>query len=78
MSDLDHFLRPGIDYTMCNYANSTDPMTQLVCEQIETVYDPEFPIVDIFTLGLIYSILIDTDELMVEIVMTYTTPSCPE
>lgn len=50
MSDSEHFLRPGIDYTMCNYHNSSDTLTNLICEQIETVYDPEFPIVDIFTL----------------------------
>lgn len=76
--DNDHFLRPDIDYIMCNYNNSTDPITQLICEQLETVYDPEFPIVDIFTLGLIYSIVIDSDEQIIEIIMTYTTPSCPE
>lgn len=78
ISDNDHFLRPGIDYTMCNYENSTDSITQLICEQLETVYDPEFPIVDIFTLGLVYSIIVDTDEEKIEIIMTYTTPSCPE
>jgi metal-sulfur cluster biosynthetic enzyme len=78
MSDNDHFLRPDIDYTMCNYENSDDPITKIICEQIETVYDPEFPIVDIFTLWLIYSIVIDSDEQIVEIIMTYTTPSCPE
>ena len=50
MSDNDHFLRPDIDYTMCNYENSADTLTQLICEQIETVYDPEFPIVAVFTL----------------------------
>lgn len=78
MSDNDHFLRPDIDYTMNNYENSDDELSKLICEQIETVYDPEFPIVDVFTLGLIYSILVDADEKTVEIIMTYTTPSCPE
>ena len=77
-TDNDHFLRPDIDYTMCNYENSVDPITQLICEQLETVYDPEFPIVDIFTLGLVYSIIVDSDEEKIEIIMTYTTPSCPE
>lgn len=62
MTDHDHFLRPGIDYVMNNYEGSQDAVTQLVCAQIETVYDPEFPLVDIFTLGLIYSILVDSDE----------------
>jgi metal-sulfur cluster biosynthetic enzyme len=78
MLDTDHFLRPNIDYTMCNYENNPDEITTMVCQQIETVYDPEFPIVDIFTLWLIYSIVIDKDDEKIEIIMTYTTPSCPE
>ena len=78
LHDSDHFLSPDTDYTMHNYENSLDPTTIIVCEQIETVYDPEFPIVDIFTLGLIYSIVTDDDENLIEIIMTYTTPSCPE
>lgn len=78
MSDNDHFLRPNIDYTMCNYENNPDDITTTICNQIETVYDPEFPIVDIFTLWLIYSIVVDQDEHLIDIIMTYTTPSCPE
>ena len=78
LHDSDRFLSPDTDYTMHNYENSTDATTIIVCEQIETVYDPEFPIVDIYTLGLIYSIVTDDDENLIEIVMTYTTPSCPE
>lgn len=74
----DSFLRPDVDYIMNNYENNPDEITTIVCNQIETVYDPEFPIIDIFTLGLIYSIVIDTDESHIHIVMTYTTPSCPE
>ncbi len=76
--DDDHFLRPDIDYIMCNFDNNPDEITQLICSQIETVYDPEFPLVDIFTLGLIYSIVVDSDEETIAIIMTYTTPSCPE
>jgi metal-sulfur cluster biosynthetic enzyme len=76
--DSDHFLRPDIDYVMRNFDNDPDEITQLICSQIETVYDPEFPIVDVFTLGLLYSIVVDNDEQMIEIIMTYTTPSCPE
>lgn len=78
MNDTDHFLRPDIDYIMNNYEHSDNTITTIVCQQIETVYDPEFPIVDIFTLGLIYSIVVDEDEEIIEIIMTYTTPSCPE
>ena len=76
LNDSDRFLSPDIDYIMNNYENSDNNTTKIVCEQIETVYDPEFPIVDIFTLGLIYSIVTDDDDLLVEIIMTYTTPSC--
>lgn len=43
---------------------------------IKTIYDPEIP-VDIFELGLIYEIRID-EENNVEVVMTLTSPSCPE
>ena len=76
--DDDHFLRPDIDYIMHNFENNPDEITQLICNQLETVYDPEFPLVDIFTLGLIYSIVVDPDEETIAIIMTYTTPSCPE
>ncbi len=74
----DDFLRQGIDYVMNNYEQDTNDLTALVCEQLESVYDPEFPMIDIFTLGLIYSIIIDSDEEIVEIIMSYTTPACPE
>jgi len=76
--DHDHFLRPDIDYIMHNFDNTPDEMTDAICRQLETVYDPEFPLVDIFTLGLVYSIVIDYDEHIVDIIMTYTTPACPE
>ncbi len=42
---------------------------------IKTVYDPEIP-VDIYELGLIYSINVD-DQGHVKVVMTLTTPMCP-
>lgn len=46
-----------------------------VIETIKTVYDPEIP-VDIWELGLIYSVEILPDNI-VEIQMTLTAPSCP-
>ena len=49
----------------------------LVEERIQTVYDPEFPIVDIFTLGLIYDINPDLVAKKISILMTFTTPNCP-
>lgn len=76
--EIEKFLRPWIDYVMNNYENSEDDLTKIICTQLQNVYDPEFPLVDIFTLGLIYSIIIDSDDEIVEIILTYTTPACPE
>lgn len=45
--------------------------------QLETVYDPEFPVIDIWTLGLIYDITINEDENLIHLLMTFTTPACP-
>jgi metal-sulfur cluster biosynthetic enzyme len=45
-----------------------------IIEALKTVKDPEVKI-DIWTMGLIYQILIGEDK--VKIVMTYTTPFCP-
>ena len=50
------------------------PTKQHIQSIIETVIDPELGI-DIFTMGLIYDILI-TDQ-KCKITMTYTTPLCP-
>ena len=44
-------------------------------EMLKTVYDPEIP-VDIYSLGLIYSIDIDDDRVL-HIDMTLTAPTCP-
>ena len=46
-----------------------------VVEVIRTCYDPEIP-VNIYDMGLIYGINI-TDEGVVEVIMTLTTPYCP-
>lgn len=53
----------------------TDNLEERVIEMIKTVYDPEIP-VDIYSLGLIYSVDIN-DEGIVHIKMTLTTPFCP-
>ncbi len=42
---------------------------------VKTVYDPEIP-VDIYELGLIYTVDIKNDY-SVDVVMTLTTPGCP-
>jgi metal-sulfur cluster biosynthetic enzyme len=50
------------------------PTKEHIQSIIETVIDPELGI-DIFTLGLIYDILISDQKCT--ITMTYTTPLCP-
>ena len=50
-------------------------LEEKVVEMLKTVYDPEIP-VDIYALGLIYSIDVSDDgDLKIE--MTLTAPNCP-
>jgi FeS assembly SUF system protein len=42
---------------------------------IKSIYDPEIP-VNIYDLGLIYSISVD-DDYVAHIIMTLTAPNCP-
>lgn len=58
--------QPAVDKTELNNA---------VLEALKSCYDPEIP-VNIYELGLIYSINID-DNGKVEIDMTLTSPACP-
>ena len=50
-------------------------MTDDIVSALKTVYDPEIP-VDIYELGLIYTVDIDDDR-QVKIDMTLTAPGCP-
>ncbi|HMS91540.1 MAG TPA: metal-sulfur cluster assembly factor [Candidatus Absconditabacterales bacterium] len=50
---------------------------QEIEEKLKTVYDPEFPMVDIYTLGLIYKVTFSPKTKIVDILMTFTTPFCP-
>ena len=50
-------------------------MYQDIVEAIRTVHDPEIP-VNIYDLGLIYSIQIDAEN-AVKVDMTLTAPGCP-
>ncbi len=43
---------------------------------IKEIYDPEIP-VNIYDLGLIYSIVVDETNAEVKIKMTLTSPACP-
>lgn len=70
-----------IDTTAATPAPSTLPpdeiarMTDDIVTALKTVYDPEIP-VDIYELGLIYTVDIDDDR-QVKIDMTLTAPGCP-
>ncbi|MEH7826698.1 SUF system Fe-S cluster assembly protein [Gemmobacter denitrificans] len=56
--------------------SSTDhTLYDSVVEACRTVFDPEIP-VNIFDLGLIYTIDISSEN-MVDIIMTLTAPGCP-
>ncbi|MEI8005596.1 MAG: SUF system Fe-S cluster assembly protein [Bacteroidota bacterium] len=52
-----------------------DPFEHSVIDALRRIFDPEIPI-NIYDLGLIYNLKIDTDR-NVEILMTLTTPNCP-
>ncbi len=51
------------------------PNQNQVIEVLKSIFDPEIP-VDIYELGLIYEVKI-SEEGMVEIDMTLTSPNCP-
>ncbi|MCC6252961.1 MAG: DUF59 domain-containing protein [Bacteroidia bacterium] len=50
-------------------------LTQRVIDVLKTIYDPEIP-VDIWELGLIYEIRIDSENNLL-VRMTLTSPNCP-
>ncbi len=52
------------------------PFEQKVIDALKTVFDPEIP-VNIYDLGLIYTLQINEETKDVYILMTLTTPNCP-
>lgn len=54
---------------------NTEELGDKIVRVLKTIYDPEIP-VDIYELGLIYDVLVNTDQ-DVKILMTLTTPNCP-
>lgn len=58
-----------------NKKSDTDALKEQVIAGLKTVFDPEIP-VNIYDLGLIYSISID-EKHHVQIEMTLTSPGCP-
>lgn len=53
----------------------TQELGEKIVRVLKTIYDPEIP-VDIYELGLIYDVMVNTDS-DVHILMTLTTPNCP-
>lgn len=51
-----------------------DARIDLIIENLKEVYDPEIP-VNIYDLGLVYSVDIEENE--VKVLMTLTAPNCP-
>jgi len=58
------------------FKQRTEELTEEIIKVIKTIYDPEIP-VDIYELGLIYDVYINTEDNAVKIIMTLTTPNCP-
>jgi len=56
-------------------STTNHPLYEKVVEACRSVFDPEIP-VNIYDLGLIYTILID-DENSVSVQMSLTAPGCP-
>ncbi len=57
--------------------SQTSSTLQKIEEKLKTVYDPEFPMIDMYTLWLIYKVDLDETKKIVDILMTFTTPFCP-
>ena len=52
-------------------------MEEKIIAKLKTVYDPEFPLVDMYTLGLIYDVKLIEENKVCDVTMTFTTPTCP-
>ena len=57
--------------------NLIKELEEKIIEKLKTVYDPEFPLVDMYTLGLIYNVGLKENKKICDITMTFTTPTCP-
>lgn len=74
--DTSSEVTPMMEGTPLIQPSSTEhPLYEIICEACRTVHDPEIP-VNIFDLGLIYTILINDDGI-VDIKMSLTAPGCP-
>lgn len=59
------------------WKNQNKELEEKIIEKLKTVYDPEFPLVDMYTLGLIYDVDLKEEKEICNITMTFTTPTCP-
>jgi len=57
--------------------NQNNELEEKIIWKLRTVYDPEFPLVDMYTLGLIYDVNLNEGDKICNITMTFTTPTCP-
>ena len=57
------------------HAQNSEVLGEKIVRVLKSIYDPEIP-VDIYELGLIYDVMVSTDD-EVKILMTLTTPNCP-
>lgn len=62
---------------MTNNDTPSNPLQNKIEQVLQTVYDPDFPMVDIYTLGLIYKVNVDEESEKVHILMSFTSPTCP-
>ena len=76
MSDASAQTGDRLEGTPLIAPSSTDhPLHESVVDACRSVFDPEIP-VNIFDLGLIYTIDIDPEN-SVKVIMTLTAPGCP-
>src|SRR5262245_29109854 len=54
----------------------TEAMKERIVDALRSIYDPEIP-VNIYEIGLIYSVDVDPTTSAVSIRMTLTSPACP-
>ena len=59
------------------WRNLNNELEDKIIEKLKTVYDPEFPLVDMYTLGLIYDVKLIEENKICDVTMTFTTPTCP-
>ena len=59
------------------WENQNKQLEEKIIEKLKTVYDPEFPLVDMYTLGLIYDVDLEEEKKICNVTMTFTTPTCP-